>query len=261
MIDALCIIYNSIYVCNNVFIGSRLDPVSMSRGHLHGTDTEARLTPSQMMDIARRRQTGLQPLRPQLKAELALAILWAEAALSLTENEDERIEMEMFLGLARIEHNNNWVDPAVKRGNFSNEEFFVRKIEEGDTGLSLREEEKLFLVNATNLHDFYSLCRGEPAAQSCAPARPLCHVSTNQQPYLTLAPLRVETICEEPSLVIFHDILTHQEMAYMKSHVLKDLMVATVVDSSVEGGKKVSSERTQSSGWLWDKVRTFKIRR
>ena len=69
--------------------------------------------------------------------------------------------------------------------------------------------------------------------------------------------LRLETICEEPSLVIFHDILTPQEMTYMKSHVLKDLMVATVVDRSVEGGdgKRVSNERTQSSGWLWDTVR------
>lgn len=112
-----------------------------------------------------------------------------------------------------------------------------------------------------NIHDFYSLCRGEPALQSCAPARPLCHVSTNGQPYLTLAPLRVETICEEPSLVIFHDILTPQEMTYMKSHVLKDLMVATVVDRSVEGGdgKRVSNERTQSSGWLWDTVTTCQI--
>ena len=109
-----------------------------------------------------------------------------------------------------------------------------------------------------NIHDFYSLCRGEPAPHTCSPARPLCHLTTNQQPYLTLAPLRVETICEEPTLVIFHDILTQQEMSYMKAHVLKDLMVATVVDRSVEGGdgKRVSNERTQSSGWLWDTVGT-----
>ena len=68
----------------------------------------------------------------------------------------------------------------------------------------------------------------------------------------------METICEEPTLVIFHDILTQQEMSYMKAHVLKDLMVATVVDRSVEGGdgKRVSNERTQSSGWLWDTVGT-----
>ena len=109
-----------------------------------------------------------------------------------------------------------------------------------------------------NIHDFYSLCRGEAVSHSCAPALPMCHVTNNQQqPYLTLAPLRVETVCEEPYLVIFHDILTEQEMTYMKSHVLKDLMVATVVDRSVEGGdgKRVSNERTQSSGWLWDTVR------
>ena len=122
----------------------------MAQGKLHGTDTQARLTPCQMMDIARRRQSGQQPLRPQLKAEHAIAIIWAEAALSLTKDKDKRIEAEMFLGLARLEHNNNWVNPEGKRGNFPNEEFFVRKIEEGDTGLSLREEEKLFLVNATN---------------------------------------------------------------------------------------------------------------
>ena len=128
----------------------RLDPADMARGQLHGTETQARLTPGQMMDIARRRQSGQQPLRPHLKVEHALAIIWAEAALSLTEDEDERLEAEMFLGLARMAHNNDWVNPAGKRGNFPNEEFFVRKIEEGDTGLSLREEEKLFLVNATN---------------------------------------------------------------------------------------------------------------
>ena len=116
--------------------------------------------------------------------------------------------------------------------------------------------ESIVRFSGFNIHDFYSLCRGEPAAHSCAPARPLCHVTTNQQPYLTLAPLRVETICEEPSLVIFHDILTSAEMTYMKSQVLRALEVATVVDRSVQSGdgKRVSNERTQSSGWLWDTV-------
>ena len=268
----------------------------MSRGQLHGTETQARLTPGQLMDIARRRQSGHQPLRPHLKVEHALAIIWAEAALSLTEDEEQRLEVEMFLGMARLAHNDNWVNPAGKRGNFPNEEFFVRQIEEGDTGLGLREEETLFLANTTNdplynqgenmrtsiytvyqvnrhrhikafivitqsdcivwfsgfnIHDFYSLCRGEAVTHSCSPARPLCHVTNNQQPYLTLAPLRVETICEEPSLVIFHDILTPQEIAYMKSHVLKDLRVAKLKSGN---GNTV---RTQSTGWLYDTVMRF----
>ena len=124
--------------------------MAMSQGHLYGTDTQARLTPGQMMDIARRRQSGQQPLRPSLRAEYALAIIWAEAAFSLAEDEEEREEVERFLELARSLHNNNWIDPAGRRGNFPNEEFFVRKIEERDTGLELRKEEELFLANATN---------------------------------------------------------------------------------------------------------------
>ena len=50
----------------------------------------------------------------------------------------------------REEHDEAWRSPERERGNFPNEEFFVRQIEEGDTGLGLREEETLFLANATN---------------------------------------------------------------------------------------------------------------
>ena len=47
----------------------------------------------------------------------------------------------------------------------------------------------------------------------------------------------------------------------MKTKVLKLLEVATVQDDTVKSGdgKKVSNERTQSSGWLWDQVETLKI--
>ena len=46
----------------------------------------------------------------------------------------------------------------------------------------------------------------------------------------------------------------------MKTKVLKLLEVATVQDDTVKSGdgKKVSNERTQSSGWLWDQVETLK---
>lgn len=38
----------------------------------------------------------------------------------------------------------------------------------------------------------------------------------------------------------------------MKRNVLDLLAAATVQDISVTDGKRVSNERTQSSGWLWD---------
>ena len=93
-------------------------------------------------------------------------------------------------------------------------------------------------------------------AHSCAEATAQCHLTTGDQPYFTLAPVRVETICEEPMLTIFHDIVTKKETDYMKSKVLQNLQVATVQDVNVKkgDGKKVTNERTQSSGWLWDQV-------
>ena len=63
-------------------------------------------------------------------------------------------------------------------------------------------------------------------------------------------------MCQEPRLTIYHDLVTAAEIRYMKAAVLRDLMVATTVDTedSSGDGKKVSNERTQSSGWLWEQV-------
>ena len=63
-------------------------------------------------------------------------------------------------------------------------------------------------------------------------------------------------MCQEPPLTIYHDLVTAAEIRYMKAAVLRDLMVATIVDTedSSGDGKKVSNERTQSSGWLWEQV-------
>ena len=63
---------------------------------------------------------------------------------------------------------------------------------------------------------------------------------------------RLEVVCADPTLFLYHDILTPGEISYMKTNVLSLLAAATVQDVSVTNGKKVSNERTQSSGWLWD---------
>ena len=87
-----------------------------------------------------------------------------------------------------------------------------------------------------HIHDVYTLCRGERLSHSCTPTVAQCHLTSNQQPYLMLAPLRysesvqvafwafitvtlcrVETLCEEPGLTIFHDIISPAEILYMKS--------------------------------------------
>ena len=86
------------------------------------------------------------------------------------------------------------------------------------------------------MHDFYSLCRGDTLPHACTPYNAECHVTTRGQHYFILAPLKVETICAEPTLLVFHDILTSKEIKFMKSKVLKQLKVAKTRDRSVKVG-------------------------
>ena len=96
-------------------------------------------------------------------------------------------------------------------------------------------------------------------AHSCAPAQAECRLTSSLEPGLLLAPLRLEPVCQEPGLLIIHDLLSQAEVTYMKTSVLQHLQVATVVDASDKSGdgKKISNERTQASGWLFDKVRVL----
>ena len=243
--------------------------MQLAGGNIQGVQTEGRLSVKQMMNIAERRISGTQPMRPAIGKEFALAIEWAEGALAITTNKGEDKDMEKmvtkFLQSARLAHNKNWVSPAGQRGNLPNEEYFVRKIVNKPkltTGKELRSEETKFLNDSNsgylkqgyNIHDFYALCRGERVPHSHAPSTPMCMLTTKNNPYFYLAPLKLEIVSEQPLLHLYHEILTDGEIQLMTSKILSQLKAATVQDISVStgGGAKVSNERTQSSGWIWD---------
>jgi len=118
----------------------------------------------------------------------------------------------------------------------------------------MKEGEATTLRQGFHLHDFYSLCRGEKFPFSTAPPSPLCYLSAKDDPHLLLAPLKVEEVSREPPILMFHDFLNEREMAYMRNNAMADLEAATVQDTSVSdgGGSKVSNERSQASGWLYD---------
>ena len=61
-----------------------------------------------------------------------------------------------------------------------------------------------------------------------------------------LAPLHIEVLSKDPPVVMFHDFITDEEINFMKFSKMAEMKVATF-----DGGK-ISNERTQASGWLWD---------
>lgn len=264
----------------------KLDPLDIAQGILMGTDSKAKLSRRQMMMIAYSRFSGEQSLRPHLGKEYALALEWAEAALDLqpdhfsmtgaTANEEvdqpppsrtlhdfEIVEEQVREQIMRMrwEHDSSWISPEDQRGNLPNEEFFVRKTDGRVTGKELRAEEvgmkhkdAEVLRQGFHLHNFYTLCRGEVPVTGTTPRLPLCRLTNRNDFYFLLRPLREEEVSLDPLVLVFHDFLSEGEIRLMKDQAMSDMAPATVQDTDVPdgAGSKVSKERTQASGWLWD---------
>ena len=61
---------------------------------------------------------------------------------------------------------------------------------------------------------------------------------------LSLTVHRLEVICQQPVLFLYHDFLTKGEMTYMKRNVLSDLVAAAVQHREEE---EASTQITQSA--------------
>jgi len=248
----------------------RLDPVDMAEGIIQEVQTEGRLSVRQMLMIAESRMTGLHPSRPQTGKEYALAIEWAEGALTITNKKEDEKPMKnyatKFLKYVRIQHNKNWISPMMLEGALPNEEFFVQRIMKSPkqvTGKELRIDGADFLAKELTkylprkegfgINEFFALCRGEHFKHSYTPPKPMCRLTTKNDPYFYLSPIKQEIVSEDPVLHLYHDVLTDSEMLFMTSNISSRLEAASVQDTfRGKDGNRVTLSRTQSHGWLYD---------
>jgi len=179
--------------------------------------------------------------------------------------------IEILLRQIQIDHDQHWRSPVGQSAVLPNEEFFMMRVSEtlvsrpdGRKGRNLRREEELSRVNQPlqegplpggySQQDFYTLCRGETLQRNnsiSSRREKHCQLKTKGHPYFMLAPLREEILSASPLLVLYHDLLTEGEMRFMKEKVSSQMNPATVQDLTNNAGK-VSLERSQASGWLWD---------
>ena len=254
---------------SRVMFTYKLDPLDLANGKIYGKQTEARLSPVDMFNIAIRHNSGQYPLRPGLSREFAVSIEWAEAALAAAEASTDQNKhlidaINNFLDQVRADHDKYWQAPGSNPGNLPNEEYFLRKIRDEATaasGRQLREEESDLDDNLDiskpgyYIREYNALCRGEQVKRNGSRKRQnICLLVSNNDAYYILAPFKMEIVSSDPVLFMFHDVLTEKEMEVMKTRVASQLSVGEIQDTSVVtgGGAKVTNERTQSNAWIWD---------
>lgn len=99
---------------------------------------------------------------------------------------------------------------------------------------------------------YESLCRGESYISPKAASELYCHyLDTQNRSYLRYMRIKVEIIFKKPYLVVFHDIMSENEIEVIKQLAYPKLKRATVQNSKT-GELEVAQYRISKSAWLKD---------
>ncbi|XP_023036059.1 prolyl 4-hydroxylase subunit alpha-2-like isoform X3 [Drosophila willistoni] len=97
--------------------------------------------------------------------------------------------------------------------------------------------------------DFERGCRGEfPALTD---AKLYCIYNTTSSPFLRLAPLKMELIGLDPYMVLYHDVISPNEIAELQEMAKPELKRATVYNSTKNTNQFVKT-RTAKVAWFLD---------
>ncbi|XP_058982692.1 uncharacterized protein LOC101899183 [Musca domestica] len=99
-------------------------------------------------------------------------------------------------------------------------------------------------------------CRGKYANK---PSKLHCVYNTTTSAFLRLAPLKMEILNLEPYMVLFHDIISDQEISDLQNLAKPNLKRATVFNKS-QGKSTIVEKRTSKFSWFQDNTSNTTIR-
>ncbi|CAH0714461.1 unnamed protein product, partial [Brenthis ino] len=132
----------------------------------------------------------------------------------------------------------------------------LMKRRRGDTGeddLEFFPEEKPEELTgyAKERKVYEALCRGEMEIPSEISNKLKCRYLTENHPFLKLAPIKMEYMYLKPDIIIFHDVISDNEIEHIKDLAKPRFRRATVHDPKT--GELVPAHyRISKSGWLKD---------
>ncbi|XP_074029071.1 prolyl 4-hydroxylase subunit alpha-1 isoform X1 [Leptinotarsa decemlineata] len=96
---------------------------------------------------------------------------------------------------------------------------------------------------------YETLCRGETSIPEEKASKLKCRYLTNNNPFLLIAPFKIEEIHHKPDLYMFHDVMTDSEIATIKKLATPRFQRATVQNSKT-GELEIAQYRISKSAWL-----------
>ncbi|XP_013187300.1 prolyl 4-hydroxylase subunit alpha-1 [Amyelois transitella] len=132
------------------------------------------------------------------------------------------------------------------------EEAKIKKRQRGET---LEEEEKTDKdynqYGADDRKWYEKLCRGEVELPAAYSKRLICRYMTEHHPFLKLAPIKMEYLYLKPDVILFHEVLSDDEIKFLQMEAKSRLKRAVVHDPKT-GQLVEASYRISKSAWLRD---------
>ncbi|KAG5881337.1 hypothetical protein JTB14_020587 [Gonioctena quinquepunctata] len=247
----------------------RLDTSSLARGELNGIKFNAELSAADCFELGRQNFNNGDYHHTQLWMREAESRLKREA--NETVDRSDILEYLAFSTykqgniLLALDLTNELLEilPTHPRasGNKVYYEEEIGRIAESQTKKVDDESESIQYedVDSTRIQqNFYatydtelykSLCRGETSISEEITAKLKCRYLTNNNPFLLIAPLKVEEVYQNPNLFMFYDVMSDSEIATVKELATPRFQRATV--GSPQGDELgIAPFRICKTAWL-----------
>ncbi|GFN78299.1 prolyl 4-hydroxylase subunit alpha-1 [Plakobranchus ocellatus] len=148
------------------------------------------------------------------------------------------------------------LDPTHERAN-NNKRYFEKMLQDDENREPLSEEKKRTLYqtnrddyrNSEEFLTYEALCRGEEIMPIKDRHKLTCRYVTNNHPLLLLQPAKEEEMHLDPWIVVYHDVMSDEEIRQIKQLATPRLNRATVQNAKT-GELETANYRISKSAWL-----------
>ncbi|RZC35039.1 P4Ha N and/or 2OG-FeII Oxy domain containing protein [Asbolus verrucosus] len=242
----------------------RLDTSSLARGELNGVKYSSELSAADCFELGRQSYNN---------GDYYHTLLWmreADSRLNREVNETvERSDILEYLAFSTYKEGN--IPLALDLTNklleilpshpraLGNKVYYEDELQKtvevkrkGDDGSESVQNDEISTSTITDIYgrEFYEqLCRGEISLPPERVARLKCRYLTRKNPFLLLAPFKVEEAHHKPDIFIFHDVLADSEIATIRKLAQPRFRRATVQNTDT-GELEIAHYRISKSAWL-----------
>uniref|UniRef100_A0A1B0CQR2 procollagen-proline 4-dioxygenase n=1 Tax=Lutzomyia longipalpis TaxID=7200 RepID=A0A1B0CQR2_LUTLO len=256
----------------------KLDTASVARGELNGIQYTSEMSVGDCFELGR---------QSYINGDHYHTVLWMREAMDRllrSENKTSTTKADILEYLAFSTYKQGNIDSALTMTNellelkpnheraIGNKQYYEKELamqkmdrklrgDDGSEDLNM-DFEQIRTVSDPSKFDlperrlYEMLCRGEiqPLPIQLAPLR--CRYATNNRAFLKIAPLKLEEASLSPYIVIYHDVMSDEEIEVIKKLAKPRFRRATVQNHKT-GELEIAHYRISKSAWLKDEDHEF----